>query len=77
VVTPIEGDRSARLTEEHGDGVLGGADFPEADLVLTLGAVILRTSEDHEAVIQLGKAAPVLGWRLLVVVPTLALPRLT
>jgi hypothetical protein len=47
--------------EELGDGVPSYADFPELDLVLTLGADILRTSEDHEAAIRLGEAAPVLG----------------
>jgi hypothetical protein len=50
--------------------------------VLTLGAVILRTSEDHEAAIRLGEAVPVLGrhtlifGRLLITVPTLGPARL-
>jgi hypothetical protein len=48
-----------------------------------LGAVILRTSEDHEAAIWLREAAPVLGrrllifGRLLIAVLVLALARLT
>jgi hypothetical protein len=60
-----------------------GADFSEVDLVLTLGAVILRTSKDHEAAIRLREVATVLGWHplifghLLVAVPALALGRLT
>jgi hypothetical protein len=51
--------------------------------VLMLGAVILRTSEDHEAAILLGEAAPIHGRRplifgcLLIAVPALALARLT
>jgi hypothetical protein len=49
--------------EELEDGVPGGTDFPEADLMFTLGAVILRTFEDHEAALRLGEAAPILGWR--------------
>jgi hypothetical protein len=83
VVTPIEGDRSARPAEKLGNRALGGAYLPEADLVLVLGAVILRTSKDHEAAVQFGEGVPVLGQcslllgRLLVVVPTLAPAGLT
>jgi hypothetical protein len=52
-------------------------------LVLTLEAVILRTTKDHEAAIRLRKSAIVLGWRtlifgrLLIAVPSLSLARLT
>jgi hypothetical protein len=45
--------------------------------VLTLGAVILKTSENHEAAIRLGEAALILGWRLLIAVLALALAMLT
>jgi hypothetical protein len=82
MVVSIEGDRSARPTEELGGGAPSGADLPESDLVLALGAVILRTSEDHEVAIQLGEAVPVLGRRplifglLLVAIPTLGPARL-
>jgi hypothetical protein len=68
--------------EELRDGVPGGADFLEVDLMLTLGAVMLRPSEDHEVAIRLGEAAPILGrcplifWRLFVAVPSLALARM-
>jgi hypothetical protein len=61
VVTPVEGDRCARPTEKLEDSIPGSADFPESDLVFTLGAVILRTSEDHEAAVRVSEAAPVLG----------------
>jgi hypothetical protein len=80
VVTSIEGDRSP---EELEDGVPGGANFLESDLVLTLGEIILRTSEDHEAVVRVGEAALILGRRslifggLLIAVPTLVLAGLT
>jgi hypothetical protein len=69
--------------EELGDGIPSGADFPEADLLLTIGAVILRTFEDNEAAIQLRETATILGrrplifGRLLVAVLALALARLT
>jgi hypothetical protein len=51
--------------------------------VLTLGAVILRTSKDHEVAIRVGEAAPVLGrcslifGGLLIAVPDLVLAGLT
>jgi hypothetical protein len=83
VVTPIEGDQSARPAEKLGNRVLRGAYLPDADLVLALGAVILRTSKDHEATVQVGEGVPVLGWRsrllgcLLVAVSALAPAGLT
>jgi hypothetical protein len=68
--------------EELGDGVPGGADFPEVDLVLMLGAVILGTSEDHETAIRLREAATILGrpsnfWAPPRCSPALALAGLT
>jgi hypothetical protein len=83
VVTPIEGDWSARPTEKLGNRALSGAYLSEADLVLALGVIILRASKDHEAAIRVGEGVPVLERRplvlerLLIAVPTLALPRLT
>jgi hypothetical protein len=83
VAATIEGDWSARPTEELGDGALGGTNLLELDLVLTLGVAILRTSEDHETTVQLREVVPFLCrcslifGRLLVAVPTLALDRLT
>jgi hypothetical protein len=50
---------------------------------VALGAVVLRTSNDHEVAVRVGEGVPVLGrcsvflWRLLVVVRTLALAGLT
>jgi hypothetical protein len=69
--------------EKLGNRALGGAYFREADLVLAFGAVVLRTSKDHEAAIRVGEGAPILGWRslllgcLLVAVPALAPAGLT
>jgi hypothetical protein len=83
VVTPVEGDRCARQMEELGDKVHGSADFPESHLVLTLGAVVLTTSEDHEVAVWIEEAAPILGRRslifgdLLIAVHALALAGLT
>jgi hypothetical protein len=83
VVTPIEGDRSARPTVKLGNRALGNAYLPEADLVLALGAVVLRTSKAHEAAVRVGEGIPILGrrslllGRLLVAIPALALARLT
>jgi hypothetical protein len=37
------------------------AQTSQLDLVLTLGAVVLRTSEDHEAAIRLREDIPILG----------------
>jgi hypothetical protein len=51
--------------------------------VLSLGAIVLRTSKDHEAAVRVKEGVPVLGrhslllGHLLVAVPTLALARLT
>jgi hypothetical protein len=59
------------------------AHTPEADLVLALGAVVLRTSKDHVAVVRVGEGVPVLGrrsldlGRLLVTVSALAPAGLT
>jgi hypothetical protein len=83
VVTPVEVDRYAGPTEKLGDGIPNEAEFPESDLLLTLGAVVLWISEDHEVVVRVGEAAPFLGWRslifggLLLAVPALAHARLT
>jgi hypothetical protein len=61
VVSPIESDWSAQPTEKFGDGAFSGAYLSELDLVLTLGAVIFRTSRDLEAAVQVGEAARILG----------------
>jgi hypothetical protein len=47
--------------EKFGGTKLLVAHTPEADLVLALGAVILRTSKDHEAVVRVGEGVPILG----------------
>jgi hypothetical protein len=78
VVTPVEGDRSARPAEKLGNRAFGSAYLPKVDLVLALGAVILRTSKDHEVAVRVGEGVPVLGrrslllGRLLVAVSALA-----
>jgi hypothetical protein len=83
VVTLIKGDRSARPTEKFGNRAFGGAYLPKADLVLALGAIVLRTSKDHEAAVWVEEVVPVLGWRslllgrVLATVPALALAALT
>jgi hypothetical protein len=65
--------------EKFGDGAFGGAYLSESDPVLMLGAVIFRTSKDHEAVVQVKEAAHVLGRHFLILgcflvaVPALAL----
>jgi hypothetical protein len=83
VVTLIEGDWSARPTEKLGNRALGGTYLSEVDLVLVLGAVVLRTSKDHEVAVRIGEGVLILGCHslllghLLVAVPALAPTGLT
>jgi hypothetical protein len=83
VVTPVEGDRGARPAEKLGNRDLGGTYLTKVYLVLALGAVVLRTSKDHEAAIRVGEGVPVLGrhclllGHLLVMVPALTPAGLT
>jgi hypothetical protein len=47
--------------EKLGNRALGDVYLPETDLVVALGAVILRISKDHEAAVRVGKVFPSLG----------------
>jgi hypothetical protein len=51
VVIPIKCDQSAQPMQEFRNRALDGAYLPEADLVLPLGAIVLRASKDHEAAV--------------------------
>jgi hypothetical protein len=65
--------------EKFWNRAFGGAYLLELDLVLALGAVILRTSKDHEAAVWVREGVPVLSrrslllGRFLVMVPAIAL----
>ena len=61
MVPLIEFDRRFRPAKEGGDGRFGDACLSVAHFVLPFGVYGIRSPEDHEAFLGIGKAIPILA----------------